>query len=68
MQGIVWGGLMCTNKMDDLPKAVMKEEEIMYKYKGKVSVSPLEMIDDIITVAECGNKSVKLNTIVNAFI
>ena len=40
----------------------------MYKYRGKVSVPPLEMVNNIITVAECGNKSVKLNELVNAFI
>ena len=59
MQGTVWGGLKCTNTMDDLPKAVMKDEELMYKYRGKVSVPPLEMVDDIIPVAKCGNMSVK---------
>ena len=68
MQGTVWGGLMCTNTMDDLPKSGMKEEDIKYKYRCKVSVPPLEMVDNIITIAECGNKSVKLNAIVNAFI
>ena len=40
----------------------------MYKYRGKVSVPPLEMVDDIITVAKCGNMSVKLNPTVNASI
>ena len=40
----------------------------MYKYRGLVSIPPLEMVDDVITAVECGSKSVKLNAAVNAFI
>ena len=68
MQGTVWGGLQCTNSLNQLCKNVLNEEEIMYKYRGVVAVPPLEMIDDIITAVECGPKSVKLNAMVNAFI
>ena len=39
----------------------------MYKYKGLVSISPLEMVDNVITAVECGSKSVKLNAAVSAF-
>ena len=38
----------------------------MYKYKGQVPVPPLEMVDDVISVVECGSKSVRLNAIVKA--
>ena len=29
-----------------------------YKYRGKVVVPPLQMVDDVLTVAKCGAASV----------
>ena len=40
----------------------------MYKYRGLVSIPPIEMVDDVITAVECGSKSVKLNAVVSALI
>lgn len=37
-------------------------------YKGKVSVPPLLMVDDILTVQKCGATSGATNSEVNAFI
>ena len=68
MQGTVWGGLKCTTTMDGLPKQILQDAQSMYKYRGVVSIPPLEMVDDVITAVECGSKSVKLNAAVNAFI
>ena len=68
MQGTVWGGLKCTTTMDGLPKQILQDAQSMYKYRGEVSIPPLEMVDDVITAVECGSKSVKLNAAVNAFI
>ena len=61
MQGTVWGGLKCSTTMDGLPKHVLQDAQAMYKYRGLVSIPPLEMVDDVITAVECGIKSVKLN-------
>ena len=36
-----------------------------YLYKGMVSVLHLRMVDDILGIAPCGNKSVALNTFIN---
>ena len=68
MQGTVWGGLQCTTTMDSLPKQVLQDSQLMYKYRGLVSIPPLEMVDDVITAVECGFKSVRLNAAVNLFI
>ena len=40
----------------------------MYKYRGLVSIPPLEMVDNVITAVECGFKSVRLNAAVNLFL
>ena len=40
----------------------------MFKYRGQVSVPPLEMVDDVVTDANCGADSVNLNAKVNTFV
>ena len=68
MQGTVWAGLMCTVTMDKLCKLILQDEQALYKYRGKVSVPPLEMVDDIISVVKCGSTATSLNATINAFI
>ena len=68
MQGTVWGSIFCTNTMDKLPKKLYKYSELLCKYKGEVTVPPLEMVDDILTVQKCGMASEKINTEVNLFV
>ena len=52
MQGRVWGGLMCTTTMEKLCKLVYNDERLLYKYRGKVDVPPLEMVEDVITASK----------------
>ena len=42
MEGTVWAGLMCTITMDKLGKEVYADPALVYKYRGKVQVPPLE--------------------------
>ena len=67
MQGTVWGSLMCTVTMDKLAKQVYQSDNLLYKYNEEVSVPPLEMVDDILTVSKCGVTAVTMNCKVNAF-
>ena len=68
MQGTVWAGLMCTVTMDKLCKLILADENMLYKYRGKVLVPPLQMVDDIISAVKCGSTATALNSIVNRFI
>ena len=68
MQGTVWGSLFCTASMDKLPKLQYENEDILYKYKGSVSVPSLEMVDDIVDVKKCGIDSLKSHATINTFI
>ena len=68
MQGTVWGSFISTNTMDKLPKKLYQNSHLLYKYKGEVTVPPLEMVDDILTVQNCGMASETINTEVNAFV
>ena len=67
MEGTVWGSLFCTATIDKLPQKVYKEETLLYKYKGEVSVPPLGMVDDVLTVQKCGATSAAINNEVNSF-
>ena len=68
MQGTVWGSLMCTATMDKLGKLVYNNDNLLYKYKGVVDVPSLGMVDDILAVQKCSEKSVEINSVINAFI
>ena len=61
MQGTVWAGMLCTGTMDKLGKLVYENDHLAYKYRGKVVVPPLEMVDDVLTVSKCGTTGVAMN-------
>ena len=67
MQGSVWGSLCCVVLMDKLGKLVYNNSELMYQYKVKVSVPPLQMVDDIIGVQNCTPQSQHLKTVISTF-
>ena len=66
MQGSVWGPLCCTGTMDQIEKRHIPQETL-YKYKGLVSIPPLGMIDDELTISKCSVESVKTNSYMNNF-
>ena len=50
-----------------LGKIVYENDHISYKYRGKVVLLPLEMVDDVLTISKCGATSVAMNSLVNSF-
>ena len=54
MQGTVWGSLFCTCTIDKLGKHAYEHPELLYMYKG-VTIPPLGMVDDILTVSNVEN-------------
>ena len=67
MQGTVWAGMLCTSTMDKLGKLVYSNPTMAYKYREKVVVPPLEMVDDVLTISKCGPTSIAMNALVNSF-
>lgn len=65
MQGDVWGPLICSNQVDKINKECTEKEKYLYKYKGKVEIPPLAMVDDLICISNCGSETVKLNAYIN---
>ena len=69
MQGLIWGSLFCVVMMDKLGKLMYNEKpELLFYYKGIVGTPPLQMIDDILGIQKCSNKSLQLNSVINTFI
>ena len=52
--------------MDSYGKECLTENEHLYEYKQEVQVPPLAMVDDLLIVTECGNKTVMANSYINA--
>ena len=51
--------------VDTLGKECLEEDKLLYEYRGHVKIPPLAMVDDIVAVAECGFKTVDMNTYLN---
>ena len=68
MQGSIWGSLCCVVLMDKLGKFIYDKPELLYKYKGMVGTPPLQMVDDIMGIQRCNDKSLQLNTTINTFV
>ena len=69
MQGTVLTSLKCSVQIDSLGKDCLKnkkKKDNLYKYLGVVSIPPLSMVDDILTVSEAGSKSIKMNATVQS--
>ena len=66
MQGTVLSNIKCSVQIDSLGKDCITENKGLYKYKGCISIPPLSMVDDVVTISSCGSDSVKVNAIVQA--
>ena len=70
MQGTVWSSLKCTSTMDKLNKFMLQKPQLKYLYQEdpNIAVGVLGMVDDTLGIAECGNKSIAKNAVINSFI
>ena len=66
MQGETFGPLSCSVQVDSFGKECLLENKHLYFYKGEVGVPPLAMVDDLVSITECGIKSVSANAFINA--
>ena len=70
MQGSVWGSIQCTTMLDKLNKVMLKEDHLKYLYRNdpNIPIGVLGMVDDTLTIANCGRQSVSKNAVLNSFI
>jgi hypothetical protein len=64
IQGDVFGPMLCGKQIDEIGKECLQEDKYVYKYKGEVDIPPLSMLDDLITISECGHKTAMVNSYV----
>lgn len=68
MQGTVFAPLKCTTQIDKLGKLAYRSGKSLLTYKNTVKIPPLGMVDDILSVTQCGIECVKSNAIINSFV
>ena len=61
VQGDVFGPMLCGKQVDEIGKECIDEGKYTYKYKGEVDIPPLSMLDDLISISECGHKTALAN-------
>ena len=64
-QGGGWGPMECSVSIDKLGRDCIQRKKYLYKYKDKVDIVALAMVDDLLGIAPCGLESLALNTFIN---
>ena len=65
MQGDVLAPLISSLQVDTIGKECYQEQKHLFYYKGSVPISPLGMVDDLLTISECGFKTNLVNQFIN---
>ena len=69
MQGGVLAPLRCSVQIDSLGQDIMSDltrNRELYRYMNCVPIPPMAMIDDVITITECGPSSIVLKATVQS--
>ena len=64
-QGGGWGPMECSVSIDKLGRICTQRRDYVYKYKDKVNIIALAMVDDLLGIAPCGLESLAMNTFIN---
>ena len=64
IQGDVLGPMFCGKTLDGIGKECLEYNKYLYEYKGMVRIPPLIMLDDLITISECGLNTAMVNSYV----
>ena len=67
MQGTVFGSLICNSVMDKIAKIFYGDKKLLYKYKNKVNIPVLGMVDDILSISKCSSSTIATNAAINSF-
>ena len=53
--------MLCAKQIDEIGKECLDSCKYTYKYKSEIDIPPLIMLDDLISVSECGHKTAMFN-------
>ena len=65
MQGDVLAPFVSSLQVDTMGKECIEEKKHLYFFKGIVPIGPLGMVDDLLTISECGFKTSFMNQFIN---
>ena len=65
MQGDVLSPLISSLQVDTIGKECLENKKHLYYFKNIVPIPPLGMVDDLLTISECGYKTQLLNEYIN---
>ena len=65
MQGDVLAPLISSLQVDTMGKECFEDKKHLYYFKDIVPIGPLGMVDDLLTISECGYKTNLLNQFIN---
>jgi hypothetical protein len=65
MQGDVLAPLISSLQVDTFGKECMEKKKHLFYYKDSVPIGPLGMVDDLLTISECGVKTTLMNQFIN---
>ena len=65
LQGSVFGPIKCCVQIDTIGRDCLAQDKGLYKYKDIVSIPPLALIDDVVSVNKCSADAIEANAIVN---
>jgi hypothetical protein len=66
LQGDVFGPIECSVSVDTFGKECLEEGKHLYLYKGEVEIPILTMVDDALSISECGYKTNMMNAFINS--
>ena len=64
IQGDVLAPMVCGKTLDGIGKECLEYSKYIYEFKGMVEIPPLIMLDDLITISECGPRTAMINSYV----
>ena len=65
MQGDILSPLISSLQVDTIGKECLEENKHLYYFKNVVPIPPLGMVDDLLTISECGYKTKLMNEFIN---
>ena len=66
MQGDVLAPLISSLQVDTMGKECLEKKQHLFYFKGIVPIGPLGMVDDLLTISECGYKTCLMNQYINS--
>ena len=64
-QGDCLGPILASNTVDTFGKECYQQKKHLYWYRNKTPISPLTMLDDILTFSNCGPEAIQMREFIN---